>query len=71
GRAGREVRPLSHAPRPTRAEGAPAGPALPRAEIGLGGGKLAAEAEAAGLPGGIPVNRLMLRWRIPLGRKPK
>lgn len=49
--------------------GGPADPALPKAEIGLGRTKLAAEAEAAGLPGGIPVNRLMVRWKIPLGGK--
>ena len=46
-------------------------PAIPKAEIGLGGTRLAAEAEQATLAGGQQSQRLMLRWKIPLGRKAK
>ena len=42
---------------------------LPKAELRLGNMALAAETEAAGLPGGVPSNRIMLRLRIPLGGK--
>ena len=42
-------------------------PAPPQAAVRIGNTHLSAEGEAAGLPGGIPVNRAMLRLRIPLG----
>lgn len=44
-------------------------PALPPAAIRIGDTTLSAEAEQSGLPGGIPVNRAMLRLKIPLGTK--
>lgn len=44
-------------------------PLLPAAEIGLGGTRLAAEAEQATLAGGQQTKRLMVRWKIPLGGK--
>lgn len=44
-------------------------PAIPKAEIGFAGGRLAAEAEQATLAGGQQSQRLMLRWKLPLGRK--
>lgn len=42
---------------------------LPEARIHLGSTALAAETEAAGLPGGVPINRIMFRLKIPLGAK--
>jgi hypothetical protein len=44
-------------------------PAIPKAEIGLGAGRLAAEAEQATLASGTQSQRLMIRWKLPLGRK--
>lgn len=42
-------------------------PALPKAELGIGNNKLAAEAEHATLAGGAQSQRLMIRLKIPLG----
>lgn len=42
---------------------------LPRARTSLAGGTLAAEAEQGMLANGQSVPRLMLRWRVPIGRK--
>lgn len=49
----------------------PDAPAVPKAEIAFGGGRLAAEAEQATMAGDQQSRRLMVRWKIPLGRKPK
>lgn len=44
---------------------------VPKAELRLGSAAVAAETEAAGLPGGISVNRLMFRLKVPFGAKRK
>jgi hypothetical protein len=46
-------------------------PALPKAEFGLGAARVAAETEQAQLAGGAQSKRLMIRWKLPLGRKAK
>ena len=46
-------------------------PAVPKAEIGFAGGKLAAEAEQVELLAGQQSKRLMIRWTVPLGRNAK
>lgn len=40
-------------------------PRAPRAELDLAGGKLTPEVEQGNV-GGVPTNRLMLRFKIPL-----
>ena len=46
-------------------------PAIPKAAVGFAGGTLAAEAEQATLAAGQQSRRLMLRWKVPLGRREK
>ena len=44
-------------------------PILPKAQIGFGSAKLAAEAEQETLNQGLQARRLMVRLKLPLGRK--
>lgn len=46
-------------------------PAIPKAEFGVGRARVAAETEQTQLAGGAQSKRLMIRWKLPIGRKAK
>lgn len=50
---------------------APDEPVIPKAEFGLGATRVAAETEQTQLAGGAQSKRLMVRFKIPIGRKAK